>query len=143
MDKVGLVDDAIAAMERLTETLEAETDAVQAHDMAAAAALLERKSADGEAYAAAIRALRDSGAMALASPEDREDLAAGRDRLDAALKDNVRSLKIARTASQKVFDVIAECASRAGGTLEAYTQGGVNRRTATGRAVSVALDGKI
>lgn len=143
MDKTSLVDDALAAMERLTETLDAETDAVRAHDMAAAAALLERKSAEGDAYSAAIRALRDSGAMALAAPEDLEDLAAGRDKLDAALRDNVRSLKIARTASQKVFDVIAESARCAGGTLDGYTNAGINRQRRAGRAVSVALDGKI
>lgn len=143
MDKASLVDDAIAAMERLTETLDAETDAVRAHDVTRATELLPRKSAEGDAYAAAIRMLRDTGALALAVPEDLEDLALCRDRLNAALNDNVRALEIARTASQKVFDVIAETAQRAGGNVEGYTQTGINRRRPAGRAISVALDGKI
>ena len=143
MDKASLVDEAIATMERLTETLDAETDAVRAHDVSTAAALLPRKSAEGAAYAAAIQTLRDTGALALAMPEDLEDLALCRDRLNAALNDNVRALQIARTASQKVFGAIAQTAQRAGGSVDAYTHAGINRRTPTGRAVPVALDGKI
>ena len=143
MDKASLIDDAIAAMEELTDTLDAETDAVRAHDMSAATALLPRKSRAGDAYAAAIRSLRDSGALTLALPEDLEDLALCRDRLNDALTDNMRALKIARTASQKVFDVIAETAQRVGGRIDAYTQAGMTRRTVGGRAVSVAVDGKI
>ena len=136
-----LIVETTETIDRLITLLDEETEAATAQDMELVSSLQHRKALLAEAHLRNVQALNQRSAEA--GDADRgvlDDLSAARDELGAALEDNLRALDIARTATHKVFTIIAESARRAANPVESYSQDGVTPAPSPTQCYSVSVD---
>ena len=136
-----LIIETTETIDRLITLLDEETEAATAQDMDLVSALQHRKALLAEAHLRNVQALNQRSAEAAeADPAVLDDLSAARDELGAALEDNLRALDIARTATHKVFTIIAESARRAARPVENYSPEGISPAPPVSQCYPVSVD---
>ena len=137
----ALIIETTETIDRLIGLLDEETEAATAQDMDLVSALQHRKALLAEAHLRNVQALNQRSAEAADADQGvLDDLSAARDELGAALEDNLRALDVARTASSKVFTIIADSARRAANPVDNYSQDGVSPATPIPQCYSVSVD---
>lgn len=137
----ALIIETTGTIDRLITLLDEETEAATAQDMDLVSQLQHRKALLAEAHLRNVQALNQRSAEATEADQGvLDDLWSARDELGAALEDNLRALDIARTATQKVFTIIAESARRAANPVDNYSSEGLSPANPIPQCYSVSVD---
>lgn len=141
MDITQRLNDLIVISNNFSDVVEMENKALKEYDTKAVEALLERKKSLSTAYETRMKGFDQltPDVLKAADPELRDHLVAAGKKLEKAIDENARLLKVSMDVQQNVVDAIAEAVREATPNAGTYGANGTTGYGSTGSPRSVAL----